>query len=455
MFKKILIANRGEIAIRIIRACKELGIATVAVHSTADTEALHVRFADQSVCIGPAQSGKSYLNEASIISSAEITGADAIHPGYGYLSENAAFASICESCKIRFIGPTPEHISMMGHKSTARTTAMSAGVPVIPGSKSTIDTIEEAIEIAESVGYPVMLKAASGGGGRGMRLLKSVDDLKASFDVVRAEADAAFSDPSVYIEKCIIDPKHIEMQIMADSYGNVLHLGERECSVQRRHQKLIEETPSINLPSETRAQMAEHSVNLAKAIGYESLGTLEYLYDQHTGNFYFIEMNTRIQVEHTVTECVTGLDLVKEQIRIAAGEKIRFSQEDVDAKTSGHSIECRINAEDPKTFMPSAGRVTELNLPGGPGIRVDTAIYNNAVVSPHYDSMIAKMIVHGIDRDEALAKMNRSLSEFHIGGIKTTIPLCLEVLNSESFLDGTYHTGSLEKMLAKDKISKP
>jgi len=445
MFKKILIANRGEIAIRIIRACKELGIATVAVHSTADEHSLHVRFADESVCIGPPESDKSYLNVPAIISAAEVTDADAIHPGYGFLAENANFAEVCESCKINFIGPSAEHIRRMGHKSNALETAISVGVPVAPGGNVTLESVEEAVDAAEQIGFPVMLKAASGGGGRGMRIVRSINEIKAAYEVVRSEAAAAFGDPNLYMEKYIENPKHVEIQVMADQFGDVIHLGERDCSIQRRHQKLIEEAPSPFLDKRTAESMAESARALAKNIGYRSLGTVEFLVDQE-GNHFFIEMNTRIQVEHTVTECVTGLDLVKEQIRIAAGEKLRFTQDDI--RIHGHSIECRINAEDPYNFMPSPGVITGLNIPGGPGVRVDTALYNEAHVASHYESLVAKLIVHGIDRKEALAKMTRALSEFHIAGIKTTIPLHLDVLASEEFLSGRYHTGSLDRLLA-------
>ncbi len=445
MFKKILIANRGEIAIRIIRACKELGIATVAVHSTADERALHVRFADQSVCIGPPQSEKSYLNIPAIISAAEVTDTDAIHPGYGYLAENAHFADVCESSNLTFIGPSHEHISRMGNKSAARDLTKSLGIPVVPGSNVNLDSLEKASSVASDTGYPIMLKASSGGGGRGMRILWSEHELVASFETVRTEAANAFGDPSVYIEKYIENPKHIEIQIMADTHGTAIHLGERDCSVQRRHQKLIEETPAINLSSSLRDSMIEDALAIARKVGYYSLGTVEFLCSSD-GNYYFIEMNTRIQVEHTVTECVTGLDLVKEQIRIAAGEKLRFGQEDI--RIHGHSIECRINAEHPYKFTPSAGVVTGFNIPGGPGVRVDTALYNESVVSPYYDSLVAKLVVHGIDRAEALAKMNRALSEFHIGGIDTTIPLNQDIINSEAFLSGDFHTNSLEQILS-------
>ncbi len=445
MFKKILIANRGEIAIRIIRACKEIGIATVAVHSTADEDSLHVRFADESVCIGPAPSDKSYLNSAAIISAAEVTGTDAIHPGYGFLAENSGFAEVCESCKIVFIGPTAEHIRQMGHKSNARALAEKVGVPVIPGSATNIESNEEAAQIADEIGYPVMLKAALGGGGRGMRIIKSSSELENALEIVKSEAASAFGDPNIYIEKYIEDPKHIEIQLMADVHGNMLSLGERDCSIQRRHQKLVEEAPAPTISDDARKRMSDDALALAKAIGYRSLGTVEFLYDKD-GAHYFIEMNTRIQVEHTVTECITGLDLVKEQIMIAAGEKLRFGQEKV--RRYGHSIECRINAEDPYTFLPSPGLVTGLNIPGGPGVRVDTALYNEVEIMPYYESLVAKLVVHGIDRAEAMAKMNRALSEFHIAGIKTTIPLLLDVMNSEEYTSGAYYTGSLDRMIA-------
>jgi acetyl-CoA carboxylase biotin carboxylase subunit len=445
MFKKILIANRGEIAIRIIRACKELGIGTVAVHSTADENSLHVRFADESVCIGPPASAKSYLNIPAIISAAEITGADAIHPGYGFLAENANFAEICGSCRIKFLGPTAEHIRQMGDKAAARELAKKAGVPVIPGSEGKLLSVEDALANAAAIGYPLILKAAAGGGGRGMRVVRSDVELRGAFEVVRSEAASAFGDPDVYIEKFIEKPKHIEIQIMADAHGNTLHLGERECSMQRRHQKLVEEAPSPSLDRETRDAIAAHALTLARGIRYESLGTIEFLFDGR--NYYFIEMNTRIQVEHTVTEAITGLDLVKEQIRIAAGEPLRFKQEDI--RFHGHSIECRVNAEDPFKFTPSPGAITGLNIPGGPGVRVDTALYSDAVVQPYYESLVAKLIVHGIDRAEAMAKMVRALSEFHIAGIKTTIPLLVKIMESDEFKTGHYFTNTMERIISE------
>ena len=445
MFKKILIANRGEIAIRIIRACKELGIGTVAVHSTADDNSLHVRFADESVCIGPPASSKSYLNIPAIISAAEVTGADAIHPGYGFLAENANFAEICASCRIKFLGPTAEHIRQMGDKAAARELAKRTGVPVIPGSEGKLLSVEDAVAAAAQIGYPVIMKAAAGGGGRGMRVVRSDVDLRSVFEVVRSEAASAFGDPDVYIEKFIENPKHIEIQIMADAHGNVLHLGERECSMQRRHQKLVEEAPSPLLDPGLKKSMAANAVELARVIGYESLGTIEFLFDGK--DYFFIEMNTRIQVEHTVTEAITGLDLVKEQIRIATGEPLRFKQEDI--RFHGHSIEARVNAEDPFKFTPCPGAITGLNIPGGPGVRVDTALFSDAVVQPYYESLVAKLIVHGIDRAEAMAKMTRALSEFHIAGIKTTIPLLVKIMESDEFRTGHYFTTTMERIIAE------
>jgi acetyl-CoA carboxylase biotin carboxylase subunit len=442
MFNKILIANRSEIALRIIRACKELGIKTVAIHSTADTNSLHVRFADESVCIGPPESIKSYLYIPAIISAAEITGADAIHPGYGFLSENPSLAEICETCGIKFIGPTPHNIRLMGNKVKARNTIQAAGIPIVPGSPEKVETALEAGEIAEKIGYPVMLKASAGGGGRGMRILKNKQDLYDSFGLVQSEATAAFADPHIYLEKYIEKPRHIEFQIVADEEGNTIHLGERDCSIQRRHQKLIEESPSPAISPELRKEMGDCAIMAVKSINYQSVGTLEFLIDRDN-NYYFIEMNTRIQVEHPVTEMVTGVDLIKEQIRIAAGERLTIKQKDV--KIFGHSIECRINAEDPDTFLPSPGKITALNMPGGPGVRVDTAIYSDYTVLPYYDSLIAKLIVHGMDREDAIAKMNRALEEFHIEGIKTTIPFHKKVLSHKDFLKGEFFTDFIEK----------
>ena len=446
MFSKILIANRGEIALRIIRACKELGIKTVAVHSTADANSLHVRFADESICIGPPESVRSYLHIPSIISAAEITGAVAIHPGYGFLSENPSLAEICETCGIKFIGPTPQNIRLMGNKVKARNTMQEAGIPIVPGSPERVETADEAIDIADKIGYPVILKASAGGGGRGMRILKKRDDLRDSFSVVQAEASAAFADPHIYLEKYIEKPRHIEFQIIGDEKGNIIHLGERDCSIQRRHQKLIEESPSPAISAKLRKEIENCAVKAARFINYRSVGTIEFLLDGN-GDYYFIEMNTRIQVEHPVTEMVTGIDLIKEQIRIAAGERLKIKQKDV--KIFGHSIECRINAEDPDKFTPSPGKITALNIPGGPGVRVDTAVYSEYTVLPHYDSLIAKLIVHGLDREDAIAKMNRALEEFHVEGIKTTIPFHKKALSHKDFLEGKFCTDFVERLNSK------
>lgn len=412
MFKKILIANRGEIALRIIRTCKELGIKTVAVYSEADRYSLHVRFADEAVCIGPGPSKDSYLNIPRIIAAAEITNAEAIHPGYGFLAENAMFAEICESSGIKFIGPTPDAIEAMGDKALAKETMRKAGVPVIPGSDGVVETLEEAREIANEIGYPIMLKAAAGGGGKGMRILNDESELENAWQTARAEAEAAFGNPAVYIEKFIERPRHIEIQILADEYGNVIHLGERDCSIQRRHQKLVEESPSPIVTPGLREAMGQAAVKGAKSVKYRNAGTIEFLVDKN-GNFYFMEMNTRIQVEHPVTEMVYGIDIVREQIRIAAGEKLNIKQRQL--KPNGHAIECRINAEDSYNgFRPSPGKITGLHFPGGFGIRVDSHIYQDYVVPPYYDSLIAKLIAHGRTRDEAIARMLRALEEFVI-----------------------------------------
>ncbi|MBF0619238.1 MAG: acetyl-CoA carboxylase biotin carboxylase subunit [Candidatus Omnitrophica bacterium] len=444
MFSKILIANRGEIALRIIRACKELGISTVAVYSEADRDSLHVRFADEAVCIGKASSAESYLNIPAIISAAEITDVEAIHPGYGFLSENAHFAEICESCKIQFIGPTPETIRMMGDKITAKETARKAGVPLTPGGKGIIKSPEEALAVAKQIKYPVIIKATAGGGGKGMRVCHNDVTLLNSLKVAQTEAEANFKNPNVYIEKYVTDPRHVEFQILADYHGNIIHLGERDCSVQRRHQKLIEESPSPALSDKLRKKMGEAAVKCAKAANYRGVGTVEFLLDR-SGEFFFMEMNTRIQVEHPVTEFVTGLDLIKEQIRVACGQKLRIKQEDV--KMQGHSIECRINAEDPdNNFIPCPGKIEQLNLPGGPGVRVDTHIYQGYKISPYYDSMVAKLIVHGRDRAEAIKIMRRALDEFYISPIKTTIPLHMQIMNNPSFVKGDISTHFLEKM---------
>ena len=444
MFKKILIANRGEIALRIQRACRELGIATVAVHSTADTAAMHVRLADESVCIGPPLARDSYLNMPAIISAALITGAEAIHPGYGFLSENAAFAEMVEAHNLVFIGPTAAHIRMMGDKITAKTTMLELGVPLVPGSPGEIATLEEAHEIANKIKFPVLIKAAAGGGGRGMKVAYSNDELAAAFHEARAEAGAAFGNNAVYMEKYLDKPRHIELQVLADNYGAVVHVGERDCSLQRRHQKVLEEAGS---PAITRAQRDELGVtvtNALKKIGYRNAGTLEFLYQDE--QFSFIEMNTRLQVEHPVSEMISGIDLVHEQIRIAAGEPLGYGQEDI--HLTGHAIECRITAEDPETFAPSPGTVVMFHPPGGLGVRVDSALYAGYRVPPHYDSLIAKLITYGKTRNEAIARMRRALREFVITGIKTTIPLHEKILQAPEFIDGDYTIHWLERFVA-------
>ncbi len=441
MFQKLLIANRGEIALRILSACKELGIRTVAVYSEADRNALHVRFADEAVCIGPPRSTDSYLNIPQVISAAEITNVDAIHPGYGFLSENANFAEVCEASHITFVGPTSDAIRLMGEKDKARKSMAEAGLPVIPGSDGIVPDEDAAKKIAADVGYPIMIKAAEGGGGRGMRVVSSPSELISNFQTARAESRQAFGSPDVYFEKLISRPRHIEFQVLGDRFGNVIHLGERECSIQRRHQKVIEESPSPVMDAKTRCTMGERVVKALKAIKYSSAGTVEFLCDE-TGKLYFIDMNARIQVEHPVTEMVTGIDLVKSQIRVAAGERL----EDVTGKVEfrGHAMECRVNAEDPVTFAPSAGRITAFRVPGGPGIRVDTAAYADAVVAPYYDSLIAKIIAHGKDREEAMARMRRGLEGFIIEGIKTTIPLHRKILMDPDFIAGKFDTHFLE-----------
>jgi acetyl-CoA carboxylase biotin carboxylase subunit len=441
MFSKILIANRGEIALRIIAACKEMGIKTVAVHSEADRDSLHVRYADDDVCIGPAVSKQSYLSISSIIAAAEITGADAIHPGYGFLSENAHFAEIVGECNLTFIGPPPEAIRLMGNKARARDTAKKAGVPIIPGSEGAVTTIEEAAEVARSIGYPVILKASAGGGGRGMRICWEESEIQSQYDTARNEAERAFGDGAVYLEKYLERPRHIEIQVFADTHGRTVHLGERECSIQRRHQKLIEESPSPALDDETRRRMGEAAIRLCEAVSYVNAGTIEFLYQD--GEFYFMEMNTRIQVEHPVTEEVTGIDLVKEQIRVAAGE--RLSVPEGDFRLRGHAMEFRVNAEDPVTFAPNPGKIRELHLPGGPGVRVDTHIYRDYVVPAHYDSLLAKLIVRGKDRLDTIARGRRALEQFVIEGVKTTIPLHRAILNNEQFIRGDISTRFMDK----------
>ncbi len=442
MFKKILIANRGEIALRIIRACKEMNIKTVAVHSTADADSLHVRFADESVCIGPPKSADSYLNVPSIISAAEITDAEAIHPGYGFLAENSSFAEICGSTGIKFIGPSPESIKLMGDKAKARETAKKAGVPVLPGSDGVVTEENSALEIARELGFPVIVKASAGGGGKGMRVVMDEADFANAFVMAQTEALAAFSNADVYIEKYILQPRHIEIQLMADDKGNAVYLGERECSIQRRHQKLIEEAPSVIVDANLRKTMGEMAVAIAKNVKYRNAGTIEFLMDENK-KFYFMEMNTRIQVEHPVTEMVTGLDLVKEQIRVASGLPLSFTQDQIRIK--GHSIECRINAEDPEKFTPSPGTITTFNPPGGLGVRVETAAYNKYVIPPYYDSMIAKLIVHAESRDEAIMRMLRALDEFIIEGVKTTIPMHKKILSDPDFQQGNISTKFMER----------
>lgn len=447
MFSKILIANRGEVALRVIRACKELGIRTVAVYSQPDINSLHVRFADEAICIGSAASANSYLNIPSIISAAEITDVEAIHPGYGFLAEDAHFAEICESCKIKFIGPTPDNIRRMGDKMAAKDSAKKAGVPTIPGSKTVIKTNEEALKVAKEMGYPVIIKAAAGGGGKGMRICHNDVRLVSALLTAQREAEAAFGNPDVYIEKYIEQPRHIEIQILGDTHGHVIHLGERDCTIQRRHQKLIEESPSPMLDSKLRKKMGDAAVKCAKSIGYINAGTIEFLLDSNK-NFYFMEMNTRIQVEHPVTEAVTGVDLVKEQLRIASGDKITYKQEDI--KFEGSAIECRINAEDPDhDFMPSPGKITTMNFPGGRGVRLDTHAYTGYEISPYYDSMIGKLIVHGKNRSEAISICKRALDEFIIDPIKTTIPFHKKVMNNPAFLRGKFATDFIERLFEK------
>ncbi len=440
--RKVLIANRGEIACRIIWTCKEMGIKTVAVHSEVDKDALHVRYADEAICIGPAASAESYLNIPSIISAAEITNVDAIHPGYGFLAESDIFAKICGDCNITFIGPRPEVIKMMGDKVEARRTMTAAGVPILPGSPEPIESAEEALKLAKEIGLPVIIKAAAGGGGRGMRIVRKEEDLANQLEMAQTEALAAFKNGSVYIERYVERPRHIEIQVLADEHGNVVHLGERECSIQRRHQKLLEEAPSPVITPEQRAEMGAVAVKACQEIGYTSAGTFEFLLDED-GSFYFMEMNTRIQVEHPVTEMVTLADIVRNQIMIATGMNMDFKQEEV--QMVGHSIECRINAEDPVKFTPSPGKITAFNIPGGPGVRVDTAVYPGYVVPPNYDSMIAKLIVHARTRELAIARMQRALDMMVVEGIKTTIPLHRKIMADERFQKGDFSTKFMEE----------
>ena len=443
MFRKILIANRGEIALRVLSACKELGIATVAVYSEADRHSLHVRFADEAICIGPPRSSESYLNIPQVISAAEVANVDAIHPGYGFLSENANFAEVCEASHITFIGPSPALIRMMGEKDRARAEMGAAGLPIIPGSDGVVPDEDAAKKIGAEIGLPVMIKAAEGGGGRGMRIVRTKRELIPAFLTARAEAEQAFGSPNVYIEKLIENPRHIEFQVMGDKHGNVIHLGERECSIQRRHQKLLEESPSTALDSATRERIGRQVVEALRKVGYSNAGTVEFLRDS-TGDLYFIEMNARIQVEHPVTELVTQVDLVKTQIRVAAGERLEDAVGSFQPR--GHAIECRINAEDPDTFVPSPGHITTFRVPGGPGIRVDTAAYADAVIPPYYDSLVAKLVAHGRDRAEAIARMQCALDGFVIEGIKTTIPLHKRILADPDFVAGKFDTHFLERL---------
>ena len=448
MFKKILIANRGEIALRIIHACRELGIKTVAVYSEADENSLHVRFADEDVCIGPPRSAESYLNVPAIISAAEITGADAIHPGYGFLSESAYLAEVCEACHIRFIGPDPSVIKLLGDKARAKKAMRKAGVPMLPGSDGPVTGDEQALKVAKDVGYPVIIKAVAGGGGRGMRVVRNPGEMPNALRTAQREAEAAFGNGDVYVEKYLESPRHIEFQIIGDHHGNVVHLGERECSIQRRHQKLIEESPSPALSDKIRKKMGGIVVDAAKAVQYTNAGTFEFLMDRD-GRFYYMETNTRLQVEHPVTEMVTGIDIVKEQIRIAAGERLSFKQSEV--TFTGHSIECRVNAEDPETFAPSPGTIHAFSVPGGPGVRVDTFAHAECTVPPYYDSMIAKIIVHGRDRQEAIARMRRTLDMTVIEGIRTSVPLHLKILNEADFQAGRLSTSFMERFMPKQK----
>ncbi len=445
MFEKVLIANRGEIALRIHRACREMGIQTVAVHSTADADAMHVRLADESVCIGPASARDSYLNIPAILSAASITNVDAIHPGIGFLSENATFAEMVEEHGFTFIGPTPEHIRIMGDKVTAKKTVMEQGLPVVPGSDGPVTTVEEAEAIAHTVGYPVLIKAAAGGGGKGMKVARNPDQLREAYQLARGEARAAFGNDEVYLEKYLGRPRHIEIQLLADTHGHCVHFGERDCSVQRRHQKVIEEAPSPALTQAERVFIGDLAAKTTAAIGYRGVGTMEFLYED--GQFYFIEMNTRLQVEHTISEMITGVDLVREQIRVAAGEALGYGQSDI--RFEGHAIECRVNAENPETFMPSPGKIDGYHAPGGLGVRVDSALYDGYRVPPHYDSLIAKLVVHGTTRNECLMRLRRSIEEYVIGGIQTTLPLHERIIAEQAFKDGQYDIHWLEQLMAK------
>jgi len=443
MLEKVLIANRGEIALRILRACREMGIATVAVHSTADEDAMHVRLADEAVCIGPPSATESYLNIPAIISAAEITEADGIHPGYGFLSENAKFASIVEAHDITFIGPTSEHISLMGDKVVAKETAKRLGIPVVPGSDGAITNDVDALKVAHEIGFPVIVKAAAGGGGRGMKVARSASEMSEVLSTARAESKAAFGDDTLYMEKYLEKPRHIEIQVVGDSHGNAIHLGERDCSMQRRHQKILEEAPSPALNAKARTEIGTRVANAIRELGYRGVGTIEFLYEN--GEFFFIEMNTRLQVEHPVTEMVTGVDLVREQLRIASGAPLSIRQEDV--QINGHAIECRINAENSKTFAPNPGKVTRFHAPGGFGVRVDSGLYDGYTIPPYYDSLVAKLIVHGANRNECLMRLRRTLLEFVIDGVDTTIPLHLDLIENKDIMDGTYDIHWLEKYI--------
>jgi acetyl-CoA carboxylase biotin carboxylase subunit len=450
VFKKVLIANRGEIALRIIRACKELGIETVSVHSTADVNSLHVRFADESICIGPPPARESYLDIPRLLAAIEISGADAVHPGYGFLAENAEFAEDCAAAGVKFIGPTPDQIRMMGDKATAKATVRMAGTPLVPGSRDILKSPEEGLEVAEEVGYPVLIKASAGGGGKGMKLAESAEDLPSAYQIASGEALACFGNGEVYLEKFVVRPRHIEVQIIGDEHGNVVHLGERECSLQRRHQKVLEEAPSPFVDAALRAKLGETAVAAAKAIGYSSAGTVEFLVDVNH-DYYFIEMNTRIQVEHPITEMITGVDIVKQMIRSAAGEPLPFTQDDI--KFSGHAIECRVNAEDPFTFAPSPGQISGYHEPGGFGVRVDSWVHDRASVLPYYDSLLAKLIVWGGDRSEAIARMRWALDEYVVEGVRTTVPFHREVLRDPQFLSGDFDTSYIAGFLERRKKS--
>ncbi len=443
MFEKILIANRGEIALRIHRACREMGIHTVAVHSTADADAMHVRLADESVCIGPPAARDSYLNIPAILTAAAITGVDAIHPGIGFMSENANFAEMVEEHGFAFIGPTPQHIRMMGDKVTAKKTVKALGLPTVPGSVGGVPTVEEARDVAKETGYPVLIKASAGGGGKGMKVANSEDELEEAYRLARGEARAAFGNDEVYMEKYLGKPRHIEVQLIGDTHGNAVHFGERDCSLQRRHQKVIEEAPSPGLNAEERAEIGAIAAKVVRDMGYRGVGTMEFLYEN--GHFYFIEMNTRLQIEHTISEMITGIDLVREQIRVAAGLPLSYTQEDI--VFTGHAIECRINAENPETFMPSPGTIKGFHAPGGLGVRVDSALYDGYKIPPYYDSMIAKLVVHGATRNECMLRLRRSLEEFVIGGVDTTLPLHRRIISQSDFINGHYDIHWLEDFL--------